>query len=313
MKTILSANPLTVCQGALLSLALLILPGKAQEAPPTAGELAKQLSTALQDGSSGVRLKLEMKAAPGAPKSVLQLQIKSRRTPASTEVLYQVLWPKERKGESFLLRKSGNQAASGTVFVPPATMQSLSAAQMQQGIFGSDLAYEDLLPAAGHDVPTLKALWAKVPTVDRVSPAVAVCAAQAFMALGQQQEAAAICEKALATQWDVSLLRAYRHCAATEGSATLLTQIENGENWLKERPNDAELALTLGVLCLKQKLWGKAQRYLEQAVSDASERGTVQQAHLQLAQLHEALSQPEQAATHYRQCAITTLPRLSKI
>ena len=176
-----------------------------------------------------------------------------------------------------------------------------------------DLAYEDLLPAAGHDVPTLKALWSKVPTVDRVSPAVAVCAAQAFMALGQQQEAAAICEKALATQWDVSLLRAYRHCAATEGSATLLTQIENGENWLKERPNDAELALTLGVLCLKQKLWGKAQRYLEQALSDASERGTVQQSHLQLAQLHEALSQPEQAATHYRQCAITTLPRLSKI
>ena len=36
-------------------------------------------------------------------------------------MLYQVLWPKERKGESFLLRKSGNQAASGTVFVPPAT------------------------------------------------------------------------------------------------------------------------------------------------------------------------------------------------
>ena len=145
MKTILHPNPLTVCQGALLSLALLILPGTAQEAAPTAGELAKQLSTALQDGSSGVRLKLEMKAAPGAPKSVLQLQIKSRRTPASTEVLYQVLWPKERKGESFLLRKSGNQAASGTVFVPPATTQSLSAAQMQQGIFGSDLAYEDLV------------------------------------------------------------------------------------------------------------------------------------------------------------------------
>lgn len=176
-----------------------------------------------------------------------------------------------------------------------------------------DLAYEDLLPAAGHDVQTLKALWSTIPTADRVSPAVAVCAAQAFMALGQQQEAAAICERALTMQWDARLLRAYRNCAASEGSATLMAQVEYGENWMKERPNDAELALTLGVLCLKQKLWGKAQRYLEQALSDASERSTVQQAHLQLAQLHEALDQPEQAASHYRQCAITTLPRLSKL
>ena len=165
MKTILHPNPLTVCQSALLALALLILPGQAQEAAPTAPELARRLSTALQDGSSAVRLKLEMKAAAGAPKSVLQLQIKSRRTPASTEVLYQVLWPKERKGESFLLRKSGHQAASGTVFVPPANTQSLSASQMQEGIFGSDLAYEDLVDNFyGWESQTL----AGTETVDRV-------------------------------------------------------------------------------------------------------------------------------------------------
>ena len=117
----------------------------AQEAAPTAAELAGRLKAAIQDGSSAVRLKLEMKAAAGAPKTVLQVQIKSRRTSASTEVLYQVLWPKERKGESFLLRRTGNQAASGTSFVPPATTRSLSSSQMQEGIFGSDLAYEDLV------------------------------------------------------------------------------------------------------------------------------------------------------------------------
>jgi HemY protein len=61
------------------------------------------------------------------------------------------------------------------------------------------------------------------------------------------------------------------------------------------------------VLCLRQKLWGKAQRHLEQALSDATEFRTVREVHLKLAQLHDALSQPEQAAAHYRQCALATL------
>jgi HemY protein len=107
-------------------------------------------------------------------------------------------------------------------------------------------------------------------------------------------------------QWDVRLLRAYRQCAAPEGSATLLSQIEHVEQWLRERPNDAELALLLGTLCQKQKLWGKAQRHLEQAVLGASDRITLQEAHLRLAQMYEVLGQPEAAATHFRLCALTT-------
>jgi len=87
----------------------------------------------------------------------------------------------------------------------------------------------------------------------------------------------------------------------------LLAQIEHCEGWSNARPTDAELALTLGSLCLKQKLWGKAQRYLEQALSDASDSRMVREAHLKLAQMHEALQQMEEAASHYRQCALATI------
>ena len=169
-----------------------------------------------------------------------------------------------------------------------------------------DMAYEALLPAAAEDPESLRKLWASVASADRLSPGVAAAAADAFMKIGRQQEAADIIEKALAVQWDARLLRAYRHCAAPEGSATLLAQIEHGEHWARERPNDADLALVLGVLCLKQKLWGKAQRYLEQALTDSTNRAIAQEAHLYLAQMHEALNQAESAATHYRQCALTT-------
>ena len=168
-----------------------------------------------------------------------------------------------------------------------------------------DMAYEALMPKASEDPESLKLLWSKVPTEDRHSAVVAVQAASAFMKIGQQIEAAAIIESALAAQWDPRLLRAYRQCAAPEGSATLLKQIEHCEHWLRERPNDTEIALALGVLCFRQKLWGKAQRHLEQSLS-GGDLAVRQEAHLRLAQLHEALNQTEAAAEHYRQCAITT-------
>jgi len=103
------------------------------------------------------------------------------------------------------------------------------------------------------------------------------------------------------------LIRAYREAAAVEGSAALLSQIEHCENWLKSRPNDPELLLSLGVLCLKQKLWGKAQRHIEDALQSANDANTVREANLKLAQLHEALGQTEEAAKHYKQCAVATI------
>ncbi len=171
-----------------------------------------------------------------------------------------------------------------------------------------DLAYEAMLPKAAEDAEALKKLWSTVPSTDRQSPSVAALAANAFMKIGLQQEAADILQRALALQWDARLLRAYRQCAAPEGSATLLDQIERCEHWLRERPNDTELSLVLGTLCLKQKLWGKAQRHLEQTVLGATDRAILQEAHLRLAQMYEATSQPDAAATHFRQCALATLP-----
>jgi HemY protein len=167
-----------------------------------------------------------------------------------------------------------------------------------------ELAYEALLLDRNHDAESIRRLWQTVPATDRVKPFVAVRAADTFNACGLHDEARTIVERALAVEWDDKLIRAYRKSAAPEGSPTLLMQIERCEAWIAEHPTDAELALTLGALCLKQKLWGKAQRHLEQALSDSIAPETVRETHLKLAQLHEALDQPEQAAVHFRQCAL---------
>lgn len=170
-----------------------------------------------------------------------------------------------------------------------------------------EMAYEALLSDPSHDAESLRRVWSGVPQEDRSKPFVACVAATAFNARGLHDEARVTAEQALQTGWDERIVRAYREAAGQPGSPTLLAQIEHCEEWLRARPNDAELALTLGSLCLKQKLWGKAQRYLEQALSDATEARMVREAHLKLAQMHEALGQEAEAAAHYRQCALATI------
>ncbi len=170
-----------------------------------------------------------------------------------------------------------------------------------------ELAYDALLAEGAHDVESIRRAWAGVPAADRTKPYIAAAAAAAFNSRGLHDEARVVIEDALKAGWDERVIRAYRDAAGPEGSPTLLAQIEKCEAWLRERPNDPELALTLGALCLKQKLWGKAQRYLESALSDATEAPMVREAHLKLAQMHEALGQGEQAAHHYRQCALATV------
>lgn len=124
----------------LTAATVIISSASAQDAVPSAKDLAKTLSAGIQNGSSLLRIKMETPS-----KTVVQLQIKSRRSGSNTELFYQVLWPKERKGEAFLLKKSGGGATAGTLLVLPDTLKTLSASDLKEGIFGTDLSYEDLV------------------------------------------------------------------------------------------------------------------------------------------------------------------------
>jgi len=132
---------------ATLGLALLTSSSGAAETEPatiSAKDLAASLS-ALQDGESYVRLRLEVKQPPDTKKIELQLQIKERRTATATDVVYQVLWPKERKGEAVLLHKADASPPTGSLFIPPDQPRPLKASQMTEALFGSDLSYQDVI------------------------------------------------------------------------------------------------------------------------------------------------------------------------
>jgi hypothetical protein len=75
--------------------------------------------------------------------AILQLQIKQRRTPAGTDILYQVLWPKERKGESVLLRQDAGGSQSAVLYFPSGQSRKLRSSQMGESLLEGDLSYED--------------------------------------------------------------------------------------------------------------------------------------------------------------------------
>jgi hypothetical protein len=131
----------TISLGFFLASPLLAPAADPAPSAMSASELAGRLSAKQQDGNSYIRLKMDVS---GGAKGALQVQIKSRASRSGTDLVYQVLFPKERKGEAVLLRKSGGRI-SGSLFTPPDTARPLTAAQLDGRLFGSDLSYEDVI------------------------------------------------------------------------------------------------------------------------------------------------------------------------
>ncbi|MCX8567169.1 MAG: HemY protein [Glomeribacter sp. 1016415] len=166
------------------------------------------------------------------------------------------------------------------------------------------VAAEHLLHECRHEAQTLLMAWHSLPVSEQHRPRTADLAAQLLVALERHKEARRIVEEALAQQWDGGLLRRYSQCAGQDP----LPLIQRAEAWQQEHPDDPELLFTLGCLCQQQKLWGKAQAFLETALRLAS-RGDGRamlraEVHRALACLHEELGQQNEAGTHYRASAL---------
>lgn len=124
----------------LTILFLTALTASAAEPVPSAGELAGQLAAAMNSGTAEIRLRLQIQNPKIA--ETLQLRIRQRRTSSQNNAVYEILWPKERKGEAVFLRQAAGEAASGTVRLPDGKTRSLSAGD---SLFGSDLTVADAM------------------------------------------------------------------------------------------------------------------------------------------------------------------------
>ena len=160
------------------------------------------------------------------------------------------------------------------------------ASQLRRAAHTGNLQRETL------DLRALEDRWQKIPAEQQRDTKVAAAAAQCFMALGGYAQAIRIIEQALAREWDSELAGIYAEC----GSDDTIKRIERAEHWLESNPRDAVLLLTLGRLCARQELWGKARNYLEASLSVEP----TYTAYLALAQLDDQLGNADAARRQYR-------------
>ena len=153
-------------------------------------------------------------------------------------------------------------------------------------------AWLEKIRAQTQDVTALLAVWKSIPGEYKQRSKIAAAVARAFMQLGDCPNARQIVTDSLNTHWDSDLVALYGDCQ----SGDVVAQIEQAEKWLTQHKGDAGLLLALGKLCLYQKLWGKAQNYLDASISMSPSRT----AYTALGQLAEKLQKPDEAFKYYQ-------------
>jgi HemY protein len=151
-------------------------------------------------------------------------------------------------------------------------------------------AHAEALAKLTHDASGLRDYWNRLPDADRLHPKVARAAARSFIVLGGDREASELLARSLDRRWDSDLVALYAECA----TADTTRQLETAERWLTEHNQDAALLYTLGRLCERAQLWGKAQTYLEASL--ALDNGW--RANLALGEMLAKLGRTDQANAH---------------
>ncbi len=163
------------------------------------------------------------------------------------------------------------------------------AAQLRQQAYIENLR-------AQQNAPDVLAYLQKIPTEFKRRSKVAATAATALNQHGDCATAQKILSDSLNAQWDSDLVTLYGDCPAND----VVAQIEQAEKWLNLHRQDAGLLLALGKLCVQQKLWGKAQNYLDASLSLSPSRAV----YAALESLSERLGKSEEAR-RYQQQAMT--------
>ncbi|MCB1941632.1 MAG: heme biosynthesis protein HemY [Candidatus Accumulibacter sp.] len=155
-------------------------------------------------------------------------------------------------------------------------------------------AHQELIRQLQSDQGQLLDYLRQVPAKER-SAQLTHTSVEAFLECGAHDDAQRLIEKQLDARWDSALVELYGRVSGSD----LTPCIARAEKWLPLHPDDPRLLLTLGRLCAAQRLWGKAQIYLEASLSLADQRAV----RLELARLFEQTERGQEAMQHYRAAA----------
>ncbi len=140
----------------------------------------------------------------------------------------------------------------------------------------------------------LQAFWATVPRRLEKNPRIVFYYTQHLLkypeAAGEVEE---LINKTIKKTWDPDLVKVYGQINTTNPKK----ELAHAEKWLKLYPHEAVLFLTLGRLCLRCQLWGKARSYFD----DSLKLAAIPETYIEYGKLFEQLGDMSSAAENYRE------------
>jgi HemY protein len=124
--------------------------------------------------------------------------------------------------------------------------------------------YQHQLSGAAQDenLTLLQTVWNRIPGVVRYREEMVTTYVNYLMNRNDHAQIERTLRDAIDRQWSDDLVELYGRVPANDSARKLSV----AEGWLKVRPRSPVLLLTLGRLCLGNKLWGKARTYLEASI-----------------------------------------------
>lgn len=140
-------------------------------------------------------------------------------------------------------------------------------ADLERRAWGENLSVAARAPMQGQDhgevgLASLERAWQALSSAQRQEPALVLAYAEQLRQVGAQSQAEEVLRTAQKRQYDTHLARLYGLVNGKDPAQ----QLQTAEGWLKQHTDDAGLLLTLGRLCLQNRLWGKARDYLESSL-----------------------------------------------
>lgn len=193
--------------------------------------------------------------------SLQTLQAMHERHPRNVQVLRQLQRVHQQRGDWPAVVKLLPQLRKDKA-LPAAEL-----AELERRAWGENLSVAAHAPAQeqGQGEAGLAALeraWQALSSAQRQEPALVLAYAEQLRQIGAQAQAEEVLRTAQKRQYDTHLARLYGLVIGADPAR----QLQAAEGWLKQHTDDAGLLLTLGRLCLQNRLWGKARDYLESSL-----------------------------------------------
>ena len=138
----------------------------------------------------------------------------------------------------------------------------------------------------------LAAVWQHIPTNVQQKPHVVIAYVRQLVSFQQDERAESMLRSALKREWNNELVRLYGLLNFSKPAE----QLQRAEQWLQDQNNNPALLLSLGRLCLRNQLWGKARSYLEASIGS----GAGPDAYNELAHLLDKMGENDLALKYYR-------------